>query len=201
VPTTTKIKSARKEQSGSAEQTDVSSSASANTVIGYACSCGFKTTDKKEFTTHVLFAAQRDGKGTHKSLGQIDMTTGEVVHPPWSKRSSEEKKRTKIKPTTSGGDGGRGGDTRLSQGPNSLAGAQQIRLVPRVFTIDYTPIMRSAQDAATKFFNWRADMPLENFLDTVLYLFFQEKGITLCGYIVDEAFLVKKEGDDGHRTS
>lgn len=194
MPTTTKEKSVEKERNESAVQ------AGTNELIGYGCSCGFKTPDKTDFTSHVMHSAQSDGKGTHKSLGQVNMITGDVVHPPWSKRSSEEKKATKRKPTTSEGGGG-GSDTRPSQGPNALAGAQQIRLVPRVYTIDYTPIMRSAQDAATKFFNWRADMPLENFLDTVLYLFFKEKGITLCGYIVDDAFLAKKEGDDGHRTS
>ncbi len=71
---------------------------------------------------------------------------------------------------------------------NILADAQQIRFVPRVYTTDYTPIMRAAQKAAVEFWGWRPDMPLGNFLDTALHLFFKEHGITLAGYIVsDEA--------------
>lgn len=78
-----------------------------------------------------------------------------------------------------------------------LGDAQQIRVVPRIFTMDYTLIMRAAQDAAAKFWGWRADMPIGNFLDTCLYLFFQEKGITLCGYIVDDSLLEKEAQDAG----
>ena len=32
-------------------------------------------------------------------------------------------------------------------------------------------------------------MPLENFLDTVLYLYFKEHGITLGGYSVDDSLI------------
>jgi hypothetical protein len=151
--------------------------------IGYGCICGFKTTSKIDFNKHVMLEARKDGKGTHKSLGRINMQTGEVITPPWSERSMEERQRTKYS--------GRGGDGKVQQ-TNALAEAQEIRVVPRVYTMDYSPIMRAAQDAATKFWGWRPDMPLGNFLDTVLFLFFQEKGITLCGYIVDESLLGKE---------
>jgi len=155
--------------------------------IGYGCICGFKTADKKKFNSHVLLEARKDGKGTHKSLGRIDLETGEVVTPPWAERSREERQRTKYS-----GKGKNGGDGRVQQ-TSILAEAQEIRVVPRMYTMDYSPIMRAAQDAATKFWGWRPDMPLGNFLDTVLFLFFQEKGITLCGYIVDESLLAKEE--------
>jgi len=150
--------------------------------IGYSCICGFKTKNKREFNKHIMLEARKDGKGTHKSIGRIDMQTGEVVTPPWAERSMEERQRTKYS----------GGDGKVKQ-TERLAEAQEIRVVPRVFTMDYSPIMRAAQDAATKIWNWRPDMPLGNFIDTVLFLFFQEKGITLCGYIVDESLLVKEE--------
>lgn len=71
---------------------------------------------------------------------------------------------------------------------NILADAQQIRFVPRVYTTDYTPIMRAAQKAAVEFWGWPADMSLENFLDTALHFLFKDHGITLAGYTIsDEA--------------
>ena len=69
---------------------------------------------------------------------------------------------------------------------DTLANAQQITLVPRVYTIDYTPILRSAFEAAMRVWGWRPDMPLANFLDTVIYNFFKEHGITLAAYVVEE---------------
>jgi len=170
--------------------------------VGYACICGFKASDRQEFTAHLMEAGRRDGKGTHKSLGQIDLNTGQVVHPPWEERSDEEKIQTmrkpksekndeRVKSVTAGSDAKGAKSTRFSP---SIT--QQINVVPRSFTMDYTPIMRAAQDAAIKFFKWRQDMPLENFLDTCLYLFFFEKGIQLGAYIVDER-LLKKEVPSG----
>ena len=79
---------------------------------------------------------------------------------------------------------------------NILEEALQLRVVPKIFTMDYSPIMRAAQDAATRVWGWRQNMPIGNFLDTVLFLFFEEKGITLCGYIVADS-LLKKEAQDG----
>jgi len=168
--------------------------------IGYGCICGFSTPDKKEFTNHVMLSARKDGRGTHKSIGRVNMKTGEIVARPWAERSRQEKKETKYKTTpSSGGGGGAVISEEEKKGKiftTTLAvEAQQIRLVPKVFTMDYTPILRAAQDAATKYFGWRPDMPLDNFIDTCLYHFFLEKGVTLCGYIVDES-LLKKEGDN-----
>lgn len=185
--------------------------------IGYGCICGWKTTDKVAFTSHCMFESQKEGKGTHKSLGRIDMETGEVVMPPEEKRSAEEKKKSKYKVKTAadsgggggggaggggggdnggggGGGGGGGAKTQTLQGTKELADAQQLRMVPKVFTAGYTPIMRIAQDAAVRYFGWRPDMPFENFIDTVLYYYFLEKGITLVGYVVDDS--LKKEVPD-----
>ena len=77
--------------------------------IGYGCICGWKTTDKVAFTSHCMFESQKEGKGTHKSLGRIDMETGEVVMPPEEKRSAEEKKKSKYKVKTAADSGGGGG--------------------------------------------------------------------------------------------
>ena len=157
-------------------------------IEGYGCSCGFITPDKKEFTTHLMLSSKLEGKGTHKSIGRVNTKTGEVVIPPWSERSLEDKERTKhSKRGASSGNG-----DKKYQMTDALADAQQIRVVPRVYTMDYSPIMRAAQDAAINLWGWRSEMPLGNFIDTVLYLFFEEKGVTLAGYIVHES-LVEKE--------
>jgi hypothetical protein len=163
-----------------------------NIIEGYGCICGFKTQDKTEFTNHVMQAARQDGKGTHKSKGRIDMATGDVIHPPWANRTDEERKQTRQKAK---GDG-RSADGEKEEKPQGkaplLVESQQIKVVPRTFVMDYTPIMRMAQDASQKFFHWRVDMPFENFIDTCLYYFFKEHGVTLGGYIVHPSLL--KEG-------
>jgi hypothetical protein len=163
-----------------------------NITEGYGCICGFKTADKTEFTSHVMQSARQDGKGTHKSIGRIDMATGKVIHPPWGERTDEEKKQTRGKAKGDGrsGDGEKAGKPQ-DKGP-LLMQSQQIKVVPRIFTMDYTPIMRLAQDASIRFFKWRADMPFENFIDTCLYYFFKEHGVTLGAYSVHPSLL--KEG-------
>lgn len=169
----------------------------------YMCSCGFTHPKRSEFRSHVMLAARRDGKGTHKSLGVADLSTGQIIVPPWIERTVEQKQTFKglqASPKEPGNNGKEekkpvDATTPRAMSPvkaDSPALAQEIRVVPRVFSMDYSPIMRAAQDAATKYFNWRADMPLGNFIDTCLYLFFEEKGITLCGYIVHESLLNKE---------
>lgn len=51
---------------------------------------------------------------------------------------------------------------------------------------EYTPIMYIARQAATEKWNWNSDIRFEDFIDTILYWFFKDRGITLQGYIVDE---------------
>lgn len=78
-----------------------------------------------------------------------------------------------------------GSDIRTTEG---LANAQQLRFVPRIYTTDYSPIIRAAQDAAVEFWGWPSDMTLGDFLDTALHFLFKEHGITLAGYTIsDEA--------------
>jgi len=66
----------------------------AQAIEGYACVCGFKTDDGKEIRTHVMLMSAQDGKGTHKSLGRINLQTGEIVLPPWNKRTKEQKRQS-----------------------------------------------------------------------------------------------------------
>lgn len=77
-----------------------------------------------------------------------------------------------------------------------VADAQELRFVPRVYTTDYSPIIRAAQEAVVKLWGWRPDMPVGNFLDTVIFLFFEEKGITLARYIISNEARVKHEKHD-----
>jgi hypothetical protein len=50
----------------------------------------------------------------------------------------------------------------------------------------YTPIMYMARLAAEEKWGFPGDSPFEDFIDTVLYHFFKDRGITLQGYIVDD---------------
>ena len=188
-------------QSDTINDKDQKSNTVVDYPVGYACICGFKASDRQQFTAHLMQAGRRDGKGTHKSLGQINLNTGQIVHPPWEERSDEEKIQTMRKPKSEKNEervkSVTGSDGKGKKPTGFLPSiTQQINVVPRSFTMNYTPIMRAAQDAAIKFFKWRQDMPLENFLDTCLYLFFFEKGIQLGAYIVDER-LLKKEVPSG----
>ena len=61
----------------------------AQAIESYACSCGFMTEDAKEIRTHVMLMGKQDGKGTHKSLGRINLQTGEVIMPSWNKSTKE----------------------------------------------------------------------------------------------------------------
>lgn len=63
----------------------------AQAIEGYGCKCGFKTADKNDFGRHLRSAGKRDGKGVHGSIGCINLQTGEVVMPPWSERTEEQK--------------------------------------------------------------------------------------------------------------
>ena len=64
--------------------------------------------------------------------------------------------------------------------------AQIIRFQPHVFNCTFTPIMYIARQAATEQWGWNPNIAFEDFIDTILYHFFKDRGITLQGYIVDE---------------
>jgi len=178
----------------------------AQVIEGYGCICGFVTGDMHEFRVHVMRSAARDGKGTHKSLGRVNLQTGEVLMGPWKKRTRAEKRASsrakRGKRTEKEGAGEEGiGEGTGEEGTGKdgkkpapirttdvLADATTLKFVPRVYTTDYSPIMRAGLDAAIEFWGWRKDMPLGNFLDTVLHMFFKEHGIHLAGYTIsDEA--------------
>ncbi len=109
----------------------------AQAIEGYGCKCGFKTADKNDFGRHLRSAGKRDGRGIHRSIGRINLQTGEVIMPPWSERTEEQKTESRYAKKT---------DTTIKP-TDVLANAQELRFVPRVCTTDYTPIMRAAEKA------------------------------------------------------
>lgn len=66
--------------------------------------------------------------------------------------------------------------------------AQIVRFHPHVINCTFTPIMYIARQAAAEQWGWSPDIAFEDFIDTILYHFFKDRGITLQGYIVDEDY-------------
>lgn len=157
-------------------------------IEGYLCACGEKFPTLHEFRRHLFSARARKEPGVHKSRGRVNMATGEITMPPYTERTVEQKRESKYSVKKDRPLGKEEPKTnRLAAQPTDiLAQAVQIKFIPRIYTIDYSPILRAAQDAAVKYWGWRPDMPLGNFIDTVTFLYFKEKGITLAGYIVEE---------------
>ena len=67
-----------------------------------------------------------------------------------------------------------------------IGAAQLVRFTGVRIDCEYTPIMYIARQAAAEEWNWSPDIRFEDFLDTILYWFFKDRGITLQGYIVEE---------------
>jgi len=80
------------------------------------------------------------------------------------------------------GDGG----TPAPQVKPTKVGAGRVKFFGTLIESEYTPIMVLARQAAVEEWNWDPNMSFEDFMDTVLYIFFKDRGITLQGYIVNE---------------
>ena len=153
---------------------------------GYACICGWKGLEKDELGKHFLISARRDGKGVHKSVGRMNLQTGEVTHPPYNQRTAKEKAETTFKTTSLKPKSKELKETSTSPRlTDSWEQATEFRVIPRVFQMDFTPTMRLAKVASTQEWGWK-DMPWADFFDTCLHTFFKEHGIILAGYIVQE---------------
>lgn len=172
-------------------------------TIGYACKCGNITTDLAEFRRHLVSGP----KGVHASLGKVDMATGEVLEGPFRQLSPEEQSKYQIRwkkmrdgepfeeaiqqGVEQGDDGGNGAGpskgkkqkTLLPRPTTDISSAQRLNMIPRAFTCDYTPVMRAAQVAAQELWGW-PEMDFSDFLDTILFHFFDDRGIKIGGYYV-----------------
>ena len=145
-------------------------------IEGYACDCGEIITDLNEFRKHLF------SKG-HKSRGRINLETGEITMPPAKERTPEQWKEAKY---------GRKTEKRnptpkeAIKQTETLGAAMQIKFVPRIYTVDYSPLIRSAQSAATNIWGWPSEMGLGDFLDTCIWLLFKKCGIKLISYEIEE---------------
>lgn len=135
-----------------------------NTVTkgSYSCACGFQTGNLADFRRHLLAGKKEPKK--HKSLGTKPQQPVGITAK-GSKKGGAIAESVAVKPT----------DNPLE--------ATQLRVVPRSFTMNYTPIMMMAQHAAIAEWGWPESMTLEDFLDTVLYHAFRDRGIILQGYV------------------
>ncbi len=146
-------------------------------VEGYGCSCGFKTDDLTAFRKHIL-GKSKDKTQEHKSLGRINLMSGNQVAPPWDQRTPEEKKATRY------GKKSRDGEKKeTSRQTEVLMEATEIKLIPRVYSMNFTPTMQAARVAATREWKWPGNMSMENFFDTVIYNFFKDHGLVLVAYV------------------
>jgi hypothetical protein len=86
------------------------------------------------------------------------------------------------------------GSPQGSEKPSAVSPAKATRLafVPKTLVVDYTPTMLIARDAAIREWHVPEDTRFDDFLDAILSQFFEDRGITLAGYIVRT-----KEAEDG----
>lgn len=166
--------------------------ANSQALEGYRCTCGYITDDMPKFRTHLVVESQADKKngkplGQHKSDGRVNMLTGEITMPPFNQRTKEQQKESSI--------GKRNKDKKSDNTAGGfkttevLSQATMLRFTPRQMNCTYTPIMQATLEAVTRVFAWRADMPLENVIDTIFYNYMLEHGVQLAGYIVDPSVL------------
>ncbi len=143
------------------------------------CVCGYSTTNSGTFGGHLLWMGRKE-PGKHKSKGLVDIVTGEVAIPPVADRTPDDVKEVKKI------SGKESAATKTQSRTSTLRTAMQLQFVPRTYTMDYSPILRAGQEAAVKVWGWPIDIPLGDFLDTIVYYFFKDRNVTLAGFIVEE---------------
>lgn len=190
------------------------------TGVYYGCDCGEVFPTLKQFRQHMAKNVSLPPEERHHSRGRVT-ADGQPVMPPYKQRTREQKRESiysigkvtyeqpsqpvayreeedvegeaegEQEPATGEQQEGKAGKKpqRITQ---SAAGALEVRLVPRVVQMDFSPIMRSAIEAAHTEWGW----PLDNIgdlFDTIFYHFFLDRGIRLQAYIIEE-----KEEDNGN---
>jgi hypothetical protein len=151
-------------------------------IEGYGCSCGFKTDTKNTFQSHLIQGGRAE-KGKHKSIGRINLLTGEVVMPPWEQRSSNERDISRFAKKGSPNQVA----ANATKTTENLSDATEIRFVPHVLTVPLSNILIVARQAAIDKKWVRPDIPVNNLIDTVFYNYFKEHGIKLQAYVDETA--------------
>ena len=162
--------------------------AESQAIESYGCKCGYTTRVRTEFMRHIRGGRAADGRDAHATIGRVN-AAGQVVMPAYTERTKEQleasrhglrqqkdipgepKEKAKREP-------------EVVRQTNILANAQQIKIVPRVFTIDYTSTMKTGYEASQRLWGWK--MAFEDFLDTVIWRYFKVHGVTLESFTIDE---------------
>jgi hypothetical protein len=159
-------------------------------IEGYGCICGYVTDDLAQFQRHMLDGGRKDGKGVHKSKGRINMSTGEVVMPPWEERNKEQIDASRVALRKDPKPKDKAGVITAVVRTDNVGEASEMKFVPRVYTTTLSPLLQTAYVAAReprpRGWGWRKDMPFANFLDTVIYNYFDEHGTKLMAWINSE---------------
>ena len=152
---------------------------------GYKCTCGTILETKKEFSSHLLHSNQGEEKGQHHSAGRVNLETGEVTMPPWAGRTPEQKALTQHSTKKERKERKEQPHTEAIRPTEIIAQATQLKAIPRVYTFDYSPVMRAAQDAVIFLWGW-PEMGLGDLIDTIFHMFFESKGVKLASFTIDE---------------
>lgn len=135
--------------------------------------------------------------GRHQEGNGESNPDGERSSPPGQSSKDDEKKRPPLDrepgDPTSGGPSPKTTEV-VATGPDG--NASYIRIQPTVLTIEFTPILKSAYEAAVNEWGYPQNTPIDDFIDDVMLLFFESYGITLAGYIVRG---YPKESGNGHK--
>ena len=92
----------------------------------------------------------------------------------------------KGKPPGSGGESSPGSGTGDDGGTPKKVPSKRIKFYGTLIECEYTPLMMLGRTASVEEWNWDANMSIEDWLDTIIYHFFKDRGITLQGYVVDD---------------
>jgi hypothetical protein len=164
---------------------DVLPPAEPEATKAYVCTCGYKEADWKKFSGHLL-AVSRKEPGSHHSKGFIDLISGEVIRPPAAQRTLQQKtaveKESREKRRAA--QGREPSRPSVTQYTSNLNAAQQIQFIPRVITMDFSPVLRAAYDCARREWGW--DMEFPDWLDTWVYKSYKMVGVTLNDYSIEE---------------
>lgn len=159
---------------------------------GYKCKCGFVTDNVNTYRGHLMTWGKKE-PGEHAAEGRVDLQTGEITMPAYTRRNSQQKAASREAVKSQDRKQGKAGSFKTTE---VLGQASQIKFVPRIMTCAFTPIMQAALTVdlgEDSVFKWRENMPFENWLDTIIYHYHREHGVTLAAYVVDDAAFEEEE--------
>lgn len=190
----------------------------------YKCSCGKMSESQASMMGHLgkMKSIKQEG---HVYQGQVDVETGEVVIPPWPDKSTPPKITSQIatdnnpdeiatdnnpdllpafntpgeiKPKNRGGRPPKNPQEKKIQQARAtdiINEATELKFIPKVFTIPFTPTMQQALHIFYNVLKWPKEWPIEDVLDTALWKYLYEHGIEIGVYKIDEKVLAQLQGN------